>query len=206
MPSAAATHIGLRPNTTAATFKGMLAGDKDAEFVIGEEKGTLLFAQVIGESDDPLLTVHRADTGAALPDEHKANVAHLIARLPATLGYLIVVHKTGKPTPFTLVLEAPRQLIFDNASNPVAFTVWLPAHGEAAYLVPPSTWINASLVESGKGAYLTLNAMDDGQQMLKAEGNARTFTGAARNPADEVVLRVHQGTEAGELTLNVQRK
>jgi hypothetical protein len=54
--------------------------------------------------------------------------------------------------------------------------------------VPPSTWITASLLEGGKDVYLTLNAMDDGQPMLNAEDNDRTFTGAARNPADQVCL------------------
>lgn len=166
----------------------------------------MLFVQVIGDGDDPLLSVHRADTGAALPDEHPANVAHWIGRLPDTLGYLIVVHKTGKATPFTLVVEAPRQLILDDGKTPVAVKVSLPAHGEAAYLVPPSTWLAASLTDGPKDAYMTLNAMNDGQPMLRAAANGRTFTGAAKNTADTVVLRLHQGAAAGELTLAIQRK
>ena len=204
-PGPAALHIALPPGATAARFKGTLAADKDAEFVIGEDKGALLLTQVICEKDDPLISVHRSDTGAALPDEHPVP-AHWIGRLPDTLGYLIVVHKTGEATPFTLTVEVPRRLIFDNSGTPIDARVSLPAHGETAYLVPPSTWITARLTAGPKDAYMTLTALDDGQQMLPAAANGRTFSGAAKNTADHVVLRLNQGSEAGELAIQIQRK
>jgi hypothetical protein len=206
MPSDAARHVELPPGATAAAFNGSLAADKDAEFVVAEDKGVHMFVQVIGQDDDPFVSVHRTDTGADLPDEHKANVAHWIAELPEAMGYLIVVHKTGKPTPFSLILEVPRELMFDDPAKPTEASISLPANGEAAYLIPPSTSITAELTGGPSDAYMTLNTMDDGKPMLKAEAKGRQFSGAPGNTKDTIVLRVHQGSQAGDLKLKVQRQ
>ena len=190
--------------TLVIRVQGDLAADKDAEFVIGEEKGTLLLVQVIAPSQDPKLTIHRADTGAKLPDEHPNNVAHWIERLPDSIGYLIVVHKTGTATPFVLNLEKPRALFFDDRTLTAEVKLTVPANAVVSFVVPPSASIKADLVAAPKDAYITLDGLDDGKPLLSAEANKRSFSGALGKP-DESVLRVHQGATAGDVTLRAQR-
>ena len=203
-PSASAAPIAFATDSTVTSVQGTLAADNDVEFVIGEEKGTLLLVQVVAPSQDPKLTIHRADTGANLPDEHTNNVAHWIERLPDTVGYLIVVHKTGTATPFVLNLEKPRALFFDDRTLTAEVKLTVPANAVVSFVAPPSASIQAELVAAPKDAYITLDGLDDGKALLSAEANKRSFSGALEKP-DEVVLRVHQGATAGDVTLRVQR-
>ena len=61
---------------TGVTYTGTLDAARDAEFVIGEERGALMLVSVNAAAGDPKMAVYRADTGASLPDEHPNNVAH----------------------------------------------------------------------------------------------------------------------------------
>ena len=203
-PSASAAPVAFASDSTVTSIQGSLAADKDAEFVLGEEKGTLLLIQVIAPSQDPKLTIHRADTGANLPDEHPNNVAHWIERLPDTVGYLVVVHKTGTATPFVLNLEKPRALFFDDRTLTADVKLTMPANAVVSFVVLPSASINAELVAAPKDVYITLDGLDDGKALLSAEANKRSFSGALEKP-DEVILRVHQGATAGDVTLRAQR-
>ena len=141
LPSASAAPIAFATDSTVTSVQGTLAADNDAEFVIGEEKGTLLLVEVVAPSQDPKLTIHRADTGANLPDEHPNNVAHWIERLPDTVGYLIVVHKTGTATPFVLNLEKPRALFFDDRTLTAEVKLTVPANAVVSFVAPPSASI-----------------------------------------------------------------
>ena len=203
-PGASAAPIAFANDSTVTSVQGALAADKDAEFVIGEDKGTLLLVQVIAPSQDPKLTIHRADTGANLPDEHPNNVAHWIERLPDSVGYLIVVHKTGTATPFVLNLEKPRALFFDDRTLTAEVKLTVPANAVVSFVVPPSASIKADLVAAPKDAYITLDGLDDGKPLLNAAANKRSFSAPVEKP-DDVVLRVHQGATAGEVTLRAER-
>jgi hypothetical protein len=70
--------------------------------------------------------------------------------------------------------------------------------------VPPSASIKADLVAAPKDAYITLDGLDDGKPLLNAAANQRSFSGALDKP-DDVILRVHQGVTAGDVTLRAQR-
>jgi hypothetical protein len=203
-PGASAAPIAFATDSTVTSVQGTLAADSDAEFVIGEEKGTLLLLQVIAPSQDPKLTIHRADNGANLPDEHPDNVAHWIERLPDTVGYLIVVHKTGTATPFVLNLEKPRALFFDDRTRTAEVKLAAPAHAVVSFVVPPSASITADLIAAPKDAYLTIGGLDDGKTLLSAEANKRSFSGALEKP-DDAILRVNMGATGGDVALRVQR-
>jgi hypothetical protein len=205
-PGASAAHVSMPRDGTLAVVKGTLEAGKDAEFVVSEEKGALLIVQVVGQDRDPGFSVHRADTGAYLPDDHPKNVAHWIERVPETLGYLIVVHATDQPTGFTLSIEAPRELQVDDKTRSAEVSFTAPAHASVAYLVPPGPAIKAELRAAPKGAVLTAEALDTGERLLKAAAGARSFTGAPAESGDSIVLRVHQGDEAGDITLRVERQ
>ena len=205
MPGAAAKSIAIPPGMTGATFAGTLSADSDAEFVIGEEKGTLMLVSVNAEAADPKIAVYRADNGASLPDEHPDNIAHWIERLPESIGYLIVVEKTGTATPFTLNVEVPRQVIFDEAQN--SETVFgATAHSVTTFIVPPSQSINAELVGAPSDALLVINTLDDGKKMLAANEAKRSYSGAPGRTDDDIVVRVHQGATGGDLKLRIKRQ
>jgi hypothetical protein len=203
-PGASAAPVAFASDSTVTSVQGTLAADQDAEFVIGEEKGTLLLVQVIAPSQDPKFTVHRADTGANLPDEHPNNVAHWIERLPDTVGYLIVVHRTGTATPFVLNLEKPRALFFDDRTLTAEVKLAAPAHAVVSFVVPPSASVKADLVAAPNDAFITLSGLDDGKPLLSAEANKRSFSGALEKP-DDAVLRVNMGATGGDVALRVQR-
>lgn len=205
LPGARAQSIAVPAGRTAVTYSGTLAADTDAEFVIGEERGTLMLVSVNAANGDPKIAVYRADTGANLPDEHPNNVAHWIERLPASIGYLIVVEKTGTSTPFTLDVEVPRHVIFDDKQrSEMSFAA--PAHSVTTLIVPPSQSVTAELVSAPADAFLTLNTLDDGRKMLSAEAGKQSFTGAPGRTDDEIVVRVHQGANDGDLRLRAQRQ
>lgn len=187
------------------TFGGTLDADKDAEFVIGEERGTLMLVSVNATAGDPKVAVYRGDTGANLPDEHPNNIAHWIERLPDSIGYLIVVGKTGTATPFTLNVEVPRRAIFDEKQrSDVTFAA--AAHSVTTFVLPPSQSINVELVAAPADAFLTINTLDDGKKMLAAEAGKQAFSGAPGRTDDDIVLRVNQGAKNGDLRLRLQRQ
>lgn len=205
LPSASAQAVRIPSDGTLLRLNGTLEPDRDAEFVLGEEKGVLLLAQVIAPGDaEPQLSVHRADTGASLPDQHPTN-AHWIERLPDTIGYLVVVHKTGKSTPFTLTLETPRAL-FPAANGVAEVTIPAPANSVVAYVLPPSKSIDAALTAGASDSFLTLNMLDTGVKIVSAGDNKRAFAGSPARTDDEIMLRVYQGAQSGDLTLRVSRQ
>lgn len=195
--------ITLVPGTTTAIVEGTLPPNGDASFLLGEEAGSILLAEAHAPAYDGDLTVsvHRGDTGVALSDG-QPNPAFWIARLPETLGYLVVVHGTDTETEYALEVEVPRELQVDPTTRSAEVTSAMPPHGIVAYILPPSSALTAELTAASDDAYLTVHALD-GQALLAAEANARSFSGDRPIPDDEVVLRVHQGAETGEFTLGV---
>lgn len=206
LPGASAAHVEIPRGGTLAQVRGTLAPEQDAEYVVSEEQGALLVVQVIGHEHDPAFSVHRADTGERLPDDHPRNVAHWIKRVPDTLGYLVVVHGTGQPSDYTLSIEAPRELLLDESTKSLELGLTAPAHATVAYVLPPGGPIRAELRAAPSDAFLTAEALDSGEPRLKAAAGARTFAGAAVQADDPVILRVHQGAEPGDITLKVERQ
>lgn len=202
--SAAVKQVGIAPGTTSLVINGTLDGNTDAEFLIGEEKGTVLMAHALTPDRDLDVSVYRADTGARLADESPSNPVFFMARLPETLGYLVAVRSPGKATPYSLEIEVPRQIVLDEKTSSAQVTSSLPAHGELAYLVPAGT-ITAELVTAPQDAYLTAHGLA-GAILLKAAEARRTFTGTALRPNEEIVVIVNQGASDGDVTLAVTRK
>lgn len=203
-PGGAAKLIALPTNATSTTIDGQLDADTDVEFVLGEEQGALLLAHAVTPEADLDVSVYRGDTGDRVADQRPANPAFFVARLPETIGYLVVVHAKGTATPYSLELEGPRTLFFD-AQGAAEVRVAAPAHSVTAYVVPPSESISAELTDGPADAYLTVQDFT-GQLLLKAEPGSRSFSGAPADPKDSVIVRINQGAEDGEVTLKVQRK
>jgi len=204
-PGNANRYVAIPTDATSVTVVGNLEADKDVEFLIGEEHGTLLLAHAVTPEADLDVSVYRGDTGDRVADQRPANPAFFVARLPETLGYLIVVHAKGAATPYTLELEAPRQVFFDETSGTSEITVAAPAHSVTAYIVPPSQSITAEIATGPSDAYLTVQGFN-GQPLLKAESGSRSFTGALGDPKDSAIVRINQGATGGDVTLKLQRK
>jgi hypothetical protein len=202
--SAAARPIGIPTGATSIVLTGELAADKDAEFLIGEEKGTLLMAHAITPRQDLDVSVYRADTGARIADESPRNPVFFMARMPETLGYLVAVRSTGTATPFTLEIEVPRKVFFDEKTKATEATDRLAANGELSFLVPPGT-ITAELTGAPADAYITVHGLA-GKVLLQAAAGSRTFTGTAVEPNEELVVTVHQGAADGDFALKLQKK
>ncbi len=127
-----------------------------------------------------------------------------MATLPATLGYLIVVRSTSAGTPYTLQVETPFKLFFDETRS-VAITNTAPAHSVVKYLAPMDGPVSAELTSGPSDAYLTVHGLS-GQHLLEAEANSRSFDGGAVKPNEAVVISVNQGATGGEFTLRVKGK
>jgi hypothetical protein len=203
-PSAAARPVGIPPGATSLVITSTFEADKDAEFLIGEEKGVVLMAHALTPGGDLDVSVYRADTGARVADESPSNPVFFMARLPETLGYLVAIRNPGKPVPYSLELEVPRQLVLDEKTHSAEVSGLIRANGVLSYLVPPGT-ITAELVKAPEGAYLTVHGLA-GAQLLKAADGARTFTGTAVRPNEAIVVTVNQGATDGDFALNVTKK
>jgi hypothetical protein len=81
---------------------GRMEANQDAEFVIGWEAGEMLVASVVGSQHEVVASVHRADTGAEIPDSTPDH-SFWINRLPQSIGYLVVLHGTSEPTDYNLL-------------------------------------------------------------------------------------------------------
>ncbi len=194
----------MPPGATLLKFDGNLEPGKDAEFLIGGLQGSVFMTHAITPEHDLEIDVYRADSGQRITDDTPRNPSFFMARLPATLGYLVVVRSPSVATPYTLAIEMPFQLFFD-ATRSVAVTNSAPANAVVEYLAPSSPTITADLIEGSKDAYLTVQGLA-GHQFLKAEANSRTFTGGALRPNEGVVIRVNQGPTGGTFTLRVKEK
>jgi hypothetical protein len=203
-PDAAATPLAIPPGATQVNFAGTLDATKDAHFLLGEQKGSVFMAYAATPDRDLGIAVYRADTGERIRDEQPANPAFFMARLPETLGYLVAVKNTGAATPYTLQVEVPFTLFFDQMRT-VEVTNFAPAHSVVSYLAPPTQTITAELEGATPDAYLTVHALD-GRHLLKAEANSRTFTGGSGKPNEGVIITVNQGSTEGRFTLKVSAK
>ena len=198
-PSAIALEIPA--GATFVSYKGALGANKGAQFVVGGEQGSVFTVHALTPERDVDIAVYRADTGGRITDEQPLNPAFFMARLPATLGYLVVVRSMGDPTPYTLEIEVPFRLFFDQTRS-VEVTNSAPANAVVSYLAPPSGTITAELKNAVADAYLTVHALD-GRPLLTAEANKRTFTGGAGRSDEGVVVSVNQGATEGSFTLKV---
>ncbi len=68
-PSSATKDVAIAPGATQLTYKGTLGANKDAEFIIGEEQGSVFMAHALTPKHDLDIAVYRADTGARITDE-----------------------------------------------------------------------------------------------------------------------------------------
>jgi hypothetical protein len=203
-PGSATKELSMPPGATSLTYKGTLDPNKDAEFLIAGQQGTVFMTHALTPEHDLDIEVYRADTGDRITDEQPSNPNFFMARLPATLGYLVIVRSTSAASPYTLEIETPFKLFFDEARS-IAVTNSAPANAVVEYLAPPSPTITAELTSAPADAYLTVHALD-GRRLLKAEANSRTFTGGAGKPGEGVVISVNQGATSGDFTLRVREK
>ncbi len=205
MPGATAIPVALPAGATSAIIEGTVSPGTDAEYVIGLPHGVLLTAHASTAEHDLDVSVHRADTGAALTDETPRNPNFFVATTPATLVYLIVVKAGEQPSPFRLDIEVPRRLELDPAPAAREVSASLPAHGSLAYLTPAGVPVAVDLTTAPAGAYLTVHGLG-GKVFLKATDDKRTFSGAPPMPTEGLVVRVEQGETAGNVTLRVSRQ
>jgi hypothetical protein len=203
-PGSGAVTLGMPAGATSMNFKGSLAANKDAQFVVGADQGSVFMAHALTPEHDLDVAVYRADTGGRITDEQPSNPAFFMARLPATLGYLVLLRSTGDATPYTLEIEVPFRLFFDQTRS-VEVTNSAPANAVIEYLAPPSKAITAELTNAAPDAYLTVRALD-GKQLLRAEENKRTFSGGPDREGEGVVISVNQGATGGSFTLKVAEK
>ena len=204
-PAAFAQTVRIPPGATSLVVKGTLAANKDAEYVIGEEQGSVFMAHAMTPKEDLDVSVYRSDTGERIADEQPSNPWFFMARLPETLGYLVAVRGRGVETPYSLEIEVPRKIVFDEKTGAAEISVQLPANGVLSYLTPPGATITAELTKAPQDSYLTVHGLA-GQALLKAEQSGRTFSGAAPKPNEELVVIINQGATDGDVTLKVQRK
>lgn len=204
-PAPTAKFIAPSSNSTMVTVEGTLEAEKDAEFVIGEEEGTLLLAHALTPKAELDVSVYRGDSGDRVADQHPANPAFFVSRLPETLGYLIVVHATSEASPFRLEVESPRRLFFDEATGAADIRVAVPANATVAYIIPPGQKVAAELKEGAADAYLTVQDLD-GKLLLKAADKGRSYSGGPDSPANGMIVRLNQGTADGELGLSVKKQ
>jgi hypothetical protein len=199
-----AISLEMPAGATMMRYKGTLEANKDTQFVVGAEQGSMLMAHALTPEHDLDIAVYRADTGGRVTDEQPSNPAFFMAQLPATRGYVVVVRSTGDPTPYTLEIEVPFRLFFDQTRS-VEVTNSAPANAVVSYLVPPNRTITADLTNAAPDAYLTVDTLD-GRQLLLAEASKRTFTGSAERPGEGVVVNVNQGATDGSFTLKISEK
>lgn len=199
-PSATAATVTMPSGMTSLLLEGKLKADADAEFVIGEESGSLLLVHAMTPKQDLQVSVYRADTGTKLEDAHK-NPSFWAGRVPATLGYLVVLHHTGQETEYALEIEVPRELSLDNAAPAKKLSGWASAGAPVAYLIPKGVGrkVTVRLTTASPGGFLTIHGLDDGQPALKAEKRAAQFSGEL--PQQDTILKIHQGAKAGPFTL-----
>lgn len=112
-PGSGAVTLEMPAGTTSTNFKGSLVANKDAQFVVGAEQGSVFMAHALTPEHDVDIAVYRADTGGRITNEQPSNPAFFMARLPATLGYLVLLRSTGDAMPFSLEIEIPFRLFFD---------------------------------------------------------------------------------------------
>lgn len=199
LPGADAPYFTLGHFTTNAMAGGELEANGTAEYVVGEEEGSLLMVHVMTpELDGATVNVYRMDTGAAVSDEAPSD-SYFEGRAPVTAAYKVEVTAGDAPTEFSVEIEVPRRLEMDGQSADIVS--WLPPHAPITYLVEGTAGktLQLSMAGAPAGAYLTLHALDDGTAILGSSDGATTID--APLSADAYLLRIHGGDEAGEFTM-----
>jgi hypothetical protein len=86
-PGSATKELSMPPGATSLAYKGTLEPNKDAEFLIAGQQGTVFMTHALTPEHDLNIEVYRADTGERITDEQPSNPAFFMARLPATLVF-----------------------------------------------------------------------------------------------------------------------
>lgn len=204
-PGVAAKELAVPPGTTYIAEDGQIDAGQEVEYVIGEEKGSVFMVHALTPEADLDVEVYRADTGERIVDETPRNPNFFMARLPETVGYLVVVRGLEKPTTYRLEVEVPRRLVVDDTTSAVEVTSVLPANGVLAYLTPAGATVSAELTGGTPDSYLTAHGLA-GTVFTKASENARTASATPVEANEGIVIRVHQGAKDGEIKLKVESK
>jgi hypothetical protein len=200
LPGPDAQYFTLGHFTTNAMVAGELEADGSAEFVLGEEEGSLMMVHIMTpELDAADVSVYRMDTGAAVADLAPTG-SYFEGRLPATTGYKIEVNAAGAATEYSIEVEVPR--VLDLEGQTADISSWLPPHAPLTYVIEEGAGrtLQVSLAGAPEGAYLTLHALADGTVIQGATAGVRSIESALSDGA--YLLRIHGGDEAGEFTLN----
>jgi hypothetical protein len=120
-PADSALQVTFEPGTTSKRLEGTLEAGTDAEFVVSAEGGSVLMASVVGASAEIEASVYRIDTGEAIPDSAPDH-SFWIARIPETVGYLIVLHGAKVPTDYTLTVGIPSDSLLNMLQWPAGPT------------------------------------------------------------------------------------
>ena len=111
-PDDSALQVILEPGTTSTLLEGTLDAGAEAEFVVSAEGGSVLMASVVGASAEVRASVYRIDTGEEIADA-APDQSFWIARVPETVGYLIVLQSRGVATDFRLTVGTPSDALLD---------------------------------------------------------------------------------------------
>lgn len=111
-PDESALQVTFEPGTRSTLLEGTLDAGKEAQFVVSADAGSVLMASVVGSSADVTAAVYRIDTGEEIPDA-VPDQSFWIARVPETVGYLIVLQSRGEATGFSLTVGTPSESLLD---------------------------------------------------------------------------------------------
>jgi hypothetical protein len=111
-PDDSALQVTFEPGTTSTRLEGTLDAGTEAEFVVSAEGGSVLMAFVVGASAEVAASVYRVDTGEEILDSAPDH-SFWIARVPETVGYLIVLQGGKVPTDYTLTVGIPSDSLLD---------------------------------------------------------------------------------------------
>lgn len=201
VPRESALHLAVPSGATSLIVEATLGRGDVAEIVVAQHQGDLMLVHVMTPDEDLELAVHRMDTGEQLPDDDD-NPSFWKGHLPATLGYLVEIGGASTETPYSLEIEIPRRLHFDEATSTATVTSEARPEAPIAYLIDGAQGQTLTAELTLPGAHMTVHGIDDGHALLTSSGDATIFADELHE-SQAYILRIHPNTAGGEFTLEV---
>ena len=182
------SRLSFDAGATSTSVDGELKAGEKRGFVLAAMKGQILMA-ALNPAADARLQITAADkanlSGTTSSDGQNAQVT-----LPSSQDYTVWVTGGSQKSSYTLDIIIPSRLTFDQGETSTSVDGKATRHRQVIYALRAQAGQTLTVSLTGSNVGLTIYGLQDGQPLVRAEGEATSFNGKLPATQDYILVVV----------------